>query len=185
MRVIAGKYKGAKLISPRGEVRPTTDLVKGSLFSMLEAKGLLRGAACLDLFCGSGALGIEALSRGAESCVFADMDTRNAAVNLDKLKIPCRTIRADFRKALRMLRDERFDLVFCDPPYKSGFAEEAFRLIVKYGMLGATGIAVLEHDSKNDLINVPESCIIDKRVFGVSAFDFVRGDSESDICGNI
>ena len=50
MRVIAGKYKGAKLISPRGEVRPTTDLVKGSLFSMLEAKGLLRGAACLDLF---------------------------------------------------------------------------------------------------------------------------------------
>ena len=126
MRVIAGKYKGAKLISPRGEVRPTTDLVKGSLFSMLEAKGLLRGAACLDLFCGSGALGIEALSRGAESCVFADMDTRNAAVNLDKLKIPCRTIRADFRKALRMLRDERFDLVFCDPPYKSGFAEEAF-----------------------------------------------------------
>lgn len=185
MRVIAGKFKGTKLISPHGEVRPTTDLVKGSLFSMLEAKGLLHGAVCLDLFCGSGALGIEALSRGADSCVFVDADTRNVAANLDKLKISCRTVRSDFRRALRLLRDERFDLVFCDPPYKSGFAEEAFDRLVKYGMLGGDGIAVLEHDSKNDLINIPESCIIDKRIFGVSAFDFVRGDSESDICGNV
>lgn len=185
MRVIAGKYKGTKLVSPHGEVRPTTDLVKGSLFSVLEHKGLLRGSACLDLFCGSGALGIEALSRGADSCVFVDINTINAAANLDKLKINARMIKSDFRRALRMLNGETFDLVFCDPPYKSGFAEETYRLLVKYGLLGKSGVAVLEHSSENNLLNVPESCIIDSRNFGAAAFEIVRGECESDIGGNV
>ena len=185
MRVIAGKFKGTKLISPRGEVRPTTDIVKGSLFSMLEAKGALRGATCLDLFCGSGALGIEALSRGAESCVFADLNTSNALANLDKLKLSCRVIKGDFKKTLRMLRDEKFDLVFCDPPYKSGFAEEALTLLLKYGMLGENGIAVMEHASDCDMTMPSTANVIDNRVFGVSAFEFVRGESESDICRDV
>ncbi|MCH5165158.1 MAG: 16S rRNA (guanine(966)-N(2))-methyltransferase RsmD [Clostridiales bacterium] len=185
MRVIAGKFKGTKLVSPRGEVRPTTDIVKGSLFSMLDAKGALRGATCLDLFCGSGALGIEALSRGAESCVFADLNTSNVLVNLDKLKLTCRVIKADFKKTLRMLRDVKFDLVFCDPPYKSGFAEQALTLIIKYGMLGDSGIAVMEHASDNDMTIPSNARVIDSRVFGVSAFEFVRGESESDISRDV
>lgn len=185
MRVIAGKYKSAKLISPRGEVRPTTDLVKGSLFSVLESKGLLRGAQCLDLFCGSGALGIEALSRGASDCVFADVNTSNAVANLDKLKITCRVIKSDFRAALRMLRDRKFDIVFCDPPYNGGYAEEALKLLIKYGMLGESGVAVIEYGSEKNLINIPKTCIIDNRVFGASAFEIVRGESESDCCGNV
>lgn len=185
MRVIAGKFKGTKLISPRGDVRPTTDLVKGSLFSVLESKGLLQGAACLDLFCGSGALGIEALSRGASSCVFVDLDTSNAESNLFKLKQTCRTVKGDFRKSLRLLRYERFDLVFCDPPYRFGYAEEAYRLLVKYGMLTDGGIAVLEHSSEKDLTDIPSDRVIDRRVFGAAAFDLVRGDNESDICGSV
>ncbi len=184
MRVIAGKYKATKLVSPRGEVRPTTDLVKGSLFSMLQSKGSIADADCLDLFCGSGSLGIEALSRGARSCVFVDADTRNASVNLDKLGISARTVRADFRKALRLLRGQTFDLVFCDPPYKTDYAEQALRLLVKYGMLGSDGIAVVEHAVGTE-INAPNTQTVDSRVFGVSAFDLVRGNDESDICGNI
>lgn len=185
MRVIAGKYKSIQLISPRGEVRPTTDLVKGSLFSVLDSKGLLRDACCLDLFCGSGALGIEALSRGASDCVFADMDTSNVMKNLRKIKLECRVISGDFRYALRKLRDEKFDLVFCDPPYKSGFSEQAYKLLVKYRIIDKNGVAVLEHSSANDLINISEDSIIDKRVFGASAFDLVRGEDESDIPGDV
>ena len=186
MRVIAGQYKGAKLISPRGEVRPTTDLVKGSLFSVLQAKGLLNDdTKCLDIFCGSGALGIEALSRGAESCVFVDADTSNVRANLNKVRLSCRTVNGDFRYALRLLKNSKFDLVFCDPPYKSGFAQETLRLLIKYGMLSDGGVAVFEHSSENDLIIDDKACIIDHRVFGAAAFDIVRGNSESDICGNV
>lgn len=180
MRVIAGKFKGSKLISPHGEVRPTTDLVKGSLFSVLEAKGLVRDASCLDVFCGSGSLGIEALSRGASSCVFVDENTYNAQANLDKLGISARMIRSDFRRALRMLRGEKFDLIFCDPPYKSGFAELAVKAVVKYGLLSETGVMVVEYGSENNLINVDGTCIIDNRTFGASAFEILRGDNESD-----
>lgn len=185
MRVISGQYKGAKLVSPRGVVRPTTDLVKGSLFSMLQSKGLLSGAVCLDMFCGSGALGIEALSRGASSCVFVDLDSKNVHANLDKLGISERVIQSDFRRAVRLLKDKKFDLVFCDPPYKTDYAEEVYKLLIKYGMLSANGIAVLEHAHDRPLKTVPASNIIDSRVFGVSAFDFVRGENESDICGNV
>lgn len=185
MRVIAGQHKGAKLISPRGEVRPTTDMVKGSLFSMLDSKGLLRGKKCLDIFCGSGALGIEALSRGAESCIFVDVDCKNVRANLDKLRITAQVVQSDFRRAIRMLKAEKFDLVFCDPPYKTDYAEEVYKLLVKYGMLTETGVAVLEHAADRPLQTVPKNNVIDSRVFGVSAFEIVRGESESDICGNV
>ncbi|MDE6029645.1 MAG: 16S rRNA (guanine(966)-N(2))-methyltransferase RsmD [Clostridiales bacterium] len=185
MRVISGQHKGAKLISPRGEVRPTTDMVKGSLFSMLDSKDLLRGKKCLDIFCGSGALGIEALSRGAQSCVFVDLDCKNVRLNLDKLRITAQTLQSDFRRAMRMLKADKFDLVFCDPPYRTDYAEEVYKLLVKYGMLAEGGVAVLEHASDRPLKTIPKANVIDSRVFGVSAFEIVRGESESDICGNV
>lgn len=186
MRVIAGKFKGAKLVSPHGEVRPTTDMVKGSLFSVLASKGLLGGAKVLDVFCGSGALGIEALSRGASSCVFVDADTKNVKANLDKLKISAQTLNLDFRHALRKLKDYKFDLVFCDPPYKTGFAADTLKLIVKYGMLEKNGVVVLEHDSKMRLEEVAGTKTIDSRIFGVSAFEIIGGvTDESGDCGNV
>lgn len=173
MRVISGKYKGRTLLSPHGEVRPTTDLVKGSLFSMLDARGLVRDANWLDVFCGGGGIGIEALSRGANSCVFTDIDTSNVCSNLKKLDLSCRVIRSDFRRVLRLLREEKFDVVFCDPPYKSGYAQTAFELILKYDIITDGGVIIIEHSCENDLINVPEDCIIDKRVFGVSALEII------------
>lgn len=186
MRVISGKYKGRTLFAPRGAVRPTTDLVKGSLFSILDNKGLLIGADVLDVFCGTGALGIEALSRGASSCVFVDADTRNAAKNIDAMGISARLVRADFRRALRLLRGQKFDLVFCDPPYDSGFAEVALEQIIRYDMIKQNGAVIIEHSSENDLINVPKNCIIDKRVFGVTALEIiVRGDNESGAGGSV
>ena len=121
MRVVAGRFKGHQLRSPRRTTRPTLDRVREALFSML---GPLEGLAVLDLYAGSGALGIEALSRGAASTVFVDSDAaavRAIRENLERTSAEgTRVVRAD---ALAFLRnaarhDDRWDLVFCDPPYR-------------------------------------------------------------------
>jgi 16S rRNA (guanine966-N2)-methyltransferase len=119
VRVVAGEFRGRRLAAPRGaRTRPTADRVREALFSML---GDVSGARVLDLYAGSGALGIEALSRGAESAVFVDRDPRAASVierNLSSLGLEQEVVRQD---AVRFLgRGEgTFDLVFCDPPYDS------------------------------------------------------------------
>ena len=117
MRIVAGEYGGRRLHAPRGtRTRPTADRVREALFSML---GDVSGARVLDLYAGSGALGIEALSRGAASAVFVERDARAAATitrNLDALGADAEVRRQD---ALRFLASGAgpFDLVFCDPPY--------------------------------------------------------------------
>jgi 16S rRNA (guanine966-N2)-methyltransferase len=117
VRVIAGEFRGRRLQAPRGaRTRPTADRVREALFSML---GDLSGVRVLDLYAGSGALGIEALSRGAASAVFVERDARAAATikrNLDALGAEAEVRRQD---VLRFLASGEgpFDLVFCDPPY--------------------------------------------------------------------
>ena len=118
MRVIAGELGGRQLRAPRsGGVRPTADRVREALFSIL---GDIEGSVALDLYCGTGALGIEAISRGAAAVTFVDTDVRPAADNVEALGIEDRAelIRSD---ALRFLERETgsFDLIFCDPPYSS------------------------------------------------------------------
>lgn len=185
MRVIAGKYKGTKLVSPRGEVRPTTDIVKGSLFSVLGSKGMLAGARCLDVFCGSGGLGIEALSRGAESCVFADLYLDNVTANLKKLRITARTERGDFKRTLKRLCGEKFDLIFCDPPYSSGYARTALELIISYELLTEHGAAVVERASDGAPTEVAGARITDSRTFGAATFEIIGVDHESNIRGDV
>jgi 16S rRNA (guanine966-N2)-methyltransferase len=121
MRVVAGQFKGHPLRAPRRNTRPTLDRVREAVFSML---GPVEDLAVLDLYAGSGALGIEALSRGAASAVFVDSDaaaTKTIRDNLERTRATgARVARAD---ALAFLRNaarqgERWDLVFCDPPYR-------------------------------------------------------------------
>jgi 16S rRNA (guanine(966)-N(2))-methyltransferase RsmD len=119
MRVVAGELKGRRLISPAGDsraVRPTSDRARETLFAIL---GRLSGMRALDLFCGTGALAIEAVSRGADSAVLVDKDLKLASRNVDELGIAnrCELVRSD---AVRYLEnsDERFGLILCDPPYR-------------------------------------------------------------------
>jgi 16S rRNA (guanine966-N2)-methyltransferase len=116
LRVVAGLYKGRTLHAPRGTaVRPTSDKVRGAIFNVL---GDIAGLRVLDLFAGTGALGIEALSRGAADATFVDTDPAPAQRNLDATGIE---IAVDGRDALRFLANShaRYDLVFADPPYSS------------------------------------------------------------------
>jgi 16S rRNA (guanine966-N2)-methyltransferase len=119
VRVVAGEFRGRRLAAPRGaRTRPTADRVREALFSML---GDVSGARVLDLYAGSGALGIEALSRGAESAVFVERDPRAVLAierNLESLGVEQEVLREDVVRFLRRGAGT-FDLVFCDPPYDS------------------------------------------------------------------
>ena len=120
MRVVAGAFKGRRLQAPKGRrTRPTADRVREALFSML---GEVSGARVLDLYAGSGALGIEALSRGAVSATFVDRDPRAVAAirrNLDAVGVEQEVRRLDALRYLAGAEDASFDLVFVDPPYDS------------------------------------------------------------------
>ena len=121
MRVVAGRLGGRRLLAPPGrDTRPTSDRVREALFSIL---GPLEGERVLDLFAGSGALGLEALSRGAAHATFVDRDPRAVAAvraNLEALGIEARVLRQEARGALRDARErgDAYDLVFLDPPYR-------------------------------------------------------------------
>ena len=162
MRVIAGKYKGRKLNSPEdSSVRPTTDKVKEALFSILTNE--IYGARVLDLFAGTGGLGIEALSRGASYCLFADASRKSLALlksNLEHCEVEeeTRAVTGDYAKILRNLArrienglEQPFDIILLDPPYEAGYMDQAFRLIAEGGLLAGDGTIVAEHRKQEEL----------------------------------
>jgi 16S rRNA (guanine966-N2)-methyltransferase len=157
MRVIAGRLGGRRLKAPRGTgTRPTSDRVREALFSML---GDVQGASVLDLFAGTGALGIEALSRGAQSVVFVERDPsaiRTLKQNLTELELEAGEAelrRADVFAALQSARKgaEKYDLVFIDPPYRRArdWAPELSALLPP--LLGPAARVVVESDRRTPL----------------------------------
>lgn len=136
MRIIAGEWRGRSIEAPRGGTRPTADRVRETLFSMLTSRlGSFQELRVADLFAGSGAFGLEALSRGASSAVFVENSTAAAAAikrNVDKLAATDRA-RVILGSALALPRSEPFDLVFADPPYAAGSGSEAVRAVLAGG----------------------------------------------------
>lgn len=147
MRVITGIARGRKLKELPGlETRPTTDKVKESVFNIVQFD--IEGRQVLDLFAGTGQMGIEALSRGAAFCTFVDLRKEAAAVvreNLAHTKLAdnAKVIQGDFMAFLTGCR-ERFDLVFLDPPYGTGMLEKALETIAKIDIMTENGIIVCE-----------------------------------------
>ena len=153
MRIIAGKYKGRTLLSPDSErVKPTLDRVKEAIFDKLQFD--LIGADVLDLFTGSGALGIEACSRGASKVVMVDSDTSLAKKNVDKLSAEVELMQKDALKALDDFKqnNKQFDIILLDPPFKSDLGLKAIEKIDKDNLLTENGILVWE---KSYGINIP------------------------------
>ena len=154
MRVITGKARGVTLKTPEGmHTRPTADRVKEALFSIIQFE--VPSARILDLFGGTGQLGIEALSRGAKSAVF--VDEREDACRLikenlrrTKLEQEGRVVRSDYLAYLKTCR-ERFDIIFLDPPYAEVFLENSLKQITEIDILQSGGIIVAERPLGKDL----------------------------------
>ena len=147
MRIISGEAGGRKLREPKGmDTRPTTDKVKESLFNIIQFE--LEGRRVLDLYAGTGQLGLEALSRGAEHCTFVDQRREAAALVKENIKL-CRfedRARVTQEESLSFLAAcrEKFDVVFLDPPYQSGLLEKSLEQLTRFDILREHGIIVCE-----------------------------------------
>lgn len=152
MRVITGTARGVQLKTPEGMVtRPTTDRVKEAMFSIIHFD--LPGADVLDLFGGTGQLGIEAMSRGAKSAVFVDAGEpacRLIKENLKRTRLEGRVVRSDYLDYLRRCSD-KFDIIFLDPPYAEVFLENALKRITEIDILRSGGIIVAERPLGKEL----------------------------------
>ncbi len=147
MRVISGTARGRKLKELQGmDTRPTTDKVKESMFNIIQFE--IEGRKVLDLFGGTGQLGIEALSRGAQRCTFVDQRREAAALIRENLKMVgfedrAKVVQGESLSFLSACR-EKFDVIFLDPPYQSGLLEKCVAQIVQFDILGEYGIIVCE-----------------------------------------
>ena len=156
LRVIAGEAKGHRLETPEGSVRPTSDRAREALFSILHTR--LEGARFADLYAGSGANGIEALSRGAAHCAFVDSDSRainSVGKNLfhTKLGHKSASYQLTLPDSLGVLagKEEAFDIVFCDPPYSGTDYVRLLSEIDEHKLVAAGGLVIVEHESKLEL----------------------------------
>lgn len=169
MRVISGIRRGAKLITRDDDgVRPTTDRVKESMFNLIQE--FLPFGSVLDLFAGSGALGIEALSRGAAECVFVDSSAESLDIvrkNSDNLKFSqnAEFILSDAVSYLKKC-DKQFDLIFLDPPYNKGFIAPVMELLYENNLLSEDGVVVAESDNTDALPDFSGFEIHKKKKYG-------------------
>lgn len=158
MRVISGKYKGRNIKGYNIDgTRPTQDRVKESLFSMIQS--YIRDAICLDLFAGSGNLGIESLSNYASLCYFVDNSKEAINIINDNLDTICqveknklsKVIKSDYKEALRNFKNNniKFDIIFLDPPYKTNYLNDILTYIDQKDLLNDNGIVVAEYEFEN------------------------------------
>ena len=152
MRVITGKARGVQLKTPDGlQTRPTTDRVKEALFSIIQFE--IPGSRVLDLFGGTGQLGIEALSRDAKSATFVDAREESCRLireNLKRTRLEGKVIRGDYLEYLKRCK-ETFDIIFLDPPYAEVFLENALKCITEIDILQSGGIIVAERPVGKEL----------------------------------
>ena len=176
MRIVGGKYRGRNLVAFDGDkIRPTSDKVRESVFNILQFG--LSGADFLDLFSGSGAMGIEALSRGVNSVTFNDFSRDSLALlkkNLAKVKVEddFEVVNSDAVNFVKNTK-ETFDIIFLDPPYAMDIAKNAWESIVKRGLLNDGGIIVYERDVPfNNEVDGLEK--YDERRYGKAYLTFFR-----------
>lgn len=185
VRIIAGAARGRKLDTLEGlETRPTLDRVKEAMFGSLQFR--IPNAAVLDLFSGSGNLGIEAASRGAKRVVFNDRNPACVSIiraNLDALKLLTETeiLNLDYASAIDRLkaRGDAFDLAFLDPPYREGIAEDAVERLFSEKLIRSNGSVVLEHAA--ELAPVSKAGVyrvIRTKRFGKCGYSLIEEDVE-------
>ena len=176
MRVIAGQYKGRRIECPKGEIaRPTTDRIKEALFGVIQFQ--IEGARVLDAFAGSGALGIEALSRGAAHVDFIEREPQCLRALAENLKI------VEDKNSFRVLKGEslavlpslgKYDLLLLDPPYDEGYYDKVLKLAHESGILEPGAVVVMECRRKFDFLPPMEYNFTKRRDYGDISLIFLE-----------
>jgi len=183
MRIVAGKFRGASLDAPKGlTTRPTSDRVRQALFNVLEhgpARFDFDGARVLDLFAGTGALALEALSRGARYAVFIEEDAAaRGAIRRNVETLSLTGVTKIWRRDATKLGDagalQRFDLIFCDPPYGRGLGERALASAVDGGWADDNAVAVIEERADAEIAWPAPFQEIDRRRYGDTLIALAR-----------
>ena len=175
MRIVAGRFKGRPLATPKSDaIRPTSDRVRESLFNILShgiEEFAVEGARVLDLFAGTGALGLEAVSRGAASCLFVEEDAEARGLirsNVEALALTgiTKLFRRDATHLGPAGKMGQFDLVLLDPPYGEGLGEAALASAIEGGWLAPGAVVVLEERASVTVSLPPALALLDRRVYG-------------------
>lgn len=178
MRIISGKYKGKKVDGYTIDgTRPTMDRVKESMIAMIQS--YLLDSVCLDLFTGSGSIGLEFLSNGAKKCYFVDnnsrvIETLNKNIKNLKIEEEYELLKGDFHNILEKFKLNRvsFDIIFLDPPYKMNYITPSIKLIDEYNLLNNEGIIVCEYE--DELIDNINYEIIKEKKYGTKTIIILK-----------
>ena len=186
MRIISGKYKGRKLMPPKDDnIRPTTDRIKETIFNVIQFK--IQESRVLDLFSGTGALGIEALSRGADEVIFVDNNYASIQLintNIERFEGDVSVLRCDFKDALSR-QTKPFDLIFIDAPFEAITGNEAVKMVLEKNLLNRGGTIIFEHATKTPLsIEIPCDIIVKNKEMGSVTVDFLERQYEESGNGN-
>lgn len=186
MRIIGGTQKGFLLKRPKAaHVRPTTDMIKEALFNILQS---VSGKAFLDVFAGTGSVGIEALSRGASLVVFVekDLDSARSIKDLARqlaFEENSHVVSLEMKKGILQISqlNVKFDYVFIDPPYQKNLIEDTIDRIEKAGLVNEDSVIVIQH-SKREPVHFPEGryCVDDQRNYGDSMLTFLKINAQAD-----
>ena len=173
MRIVGGTWKGRNIKVPRKGTRPTKGIVRGAIFDVIGDK--IAQAEVLDIYAGSGALGLEAISRGAKSCTFVE---RLPDVLFHNIKTfsPSQLVvvlSCDFRPALKKLKDQDFDIIFADPPYGKHYEHKTLMLIEYYSLLRNGGIIALEHAADEEVKLTKSLSLIKSKKYGDTRVSFL------------
>ena len=180
MRIISGTARGTNLFTLEGtNTRPTLDRVKESLFNIINLK--IYDAVVLDLFSGSGAIGLEFASRGAKEVVLCDNSKKATQIiqkNIEKthLQEKVKLYNCDYIELLENSKDKKFDIIYLDPPYKTDYIIEAINLILDYDLIDEDGLIIAETDEPERIeseLNEKNITILDKRKYGRAYLIFI------------
>lgn len=183
MRIIAGKFRGRRLVSFKADhIRPTTDRVKESVFNKLQAEW--DGASVLDLYAGTGNIGLEAISRGASSVVAVELSAKSIDIirrNIEELKVgrEHRVVKDDVLKFIAKYAGPAFDIIMCDPPFTESLAHATLEHLAKSVAVGSTTTVVVEASSHERVDEKYENLVCwDRRDYGDKLISFWMRPSE-------
>ncbi len=170
MKIIGGKFKGRRLFTPKNkDIRPTGDKIRGAIFNMLQSRDALDDARVLDAFCGTGALGLEALSRGAKCCTFIDKERSALDLARENTQIPdiagnCDFILKDITKIKHS--PDSYDLIFLDPPYNKGLIHITLEILLTGNWLAPESWIICESEKYYNYTSLKNLVFDSEKIYG-------------------